>query len=121
MKAYVFPGMRVFVDRVAGSEERPSIPFSPQSLSLQASKAQDSWHIKRLSDALGQLTAMLPHHRAGKIEHIEEVFGSLRLAYKAAEMAISEVMTALEDQEQRVIEPIPEALVSRNGSYKKGK
>lgn len=94
MSKYIFPGMTTFVHRVVDRDGYKE-SHQPVALGLMVGKAETTWHLKRLADALGQLPTMLPKDRQGKIDHIYEVFGSLEISYKAADVAIREVIDAV--------------------------
>lgn len=94
MTNYVFQGITPFVRDVADREGLHS-RYPAATVGHQIGKAETSWHLKRLADALGQLPAMKAADRPGKIAYIREVFDSLKLAYLAAEEAIDEVSTAI--------------------------
>lgn len=113
---YVFPGITKFVREAVYSTPADQ-RRTPASEGLQIGHAAGVWHMKRLADALAQLPTMLPQHRPGKVDHIVEVFGSLKMAYEAAKLAIDEVLNETGDER-------PAALKFNTGSqngHKKGK
>lgn len=120
MTKYVFRGITPFVREAAEREgllaryaARPGKAGEQAAavVGLLIGKAETTWHLKRLADALGQLPEMKEADRPGKIAYVQEVFDSLKLAYLAAEEAIGVVLgaTHVEDYPaQKQPEPAPE-------------
>lgn len=98
--SYVFPGISIFVQRAAADGGQTQ---------YQMARAETSWHLKQLGNGLGQLPTMRPEDRLGMLDHVREIYGSLRLALEAADLAIDEVTTALAPIGQNPeIQPCPE-------------